>query len=1244
MTMDASNPLHPTSQTLQAYSLGKLDGASAEAVNQHLEGCADCRRQVAEMAPDSFLDRLRGAQAGTEASALGGTQPETGTHDEPTLDPPTSDASAVLSDDSHTADRDGSVDPALPAGTRVGYFGDYELQRVLGEGGMGIVYKARQLSLNRPVALKMIKVARFASTDEVRRFQNEAEAVARLDHPNIVPIFEVGQFEDHHYFSMRLIAGESLDKRLKDFLTDPRRAARLVATIAVAIHHAHQRGILHRDLKPANILVDTQEHPHVTDFGLAKRVEGDSELTRSGAIVGTPAYMAPEQASAKAGWLRRRPTSTVWERSSTPCSLAGRRSVGRRFSIRWSRCASGLPSRRGNSTRGCRADLEVICLKCLEKDPHRRYASADALAEDLNRLLAGEPIAARPVGNAARFLMWCRRNPIVAGAAGLVAASLVAVAVLSLLYADRKSRLATTEKLRTNELTRHAEELAEDAAKISAQAKDLETQGQNLKTSLADSNRRVAMLFFERAQRAFDSGQVNHGLLWLVECWRYAAEADDRAWQQLARESLSFWRFKCPQIKGVFSHRATVNHVAFSPDGKTILTGDEGKMVRLWDATTGRPIGQPIMHQDYLRAVAYSPDGKTILTGGQDNMARLWDTATGRPIGQPMVHQDFVTSVLYSPDGKIVITGSYDRTSRLWSAGTGLPIGRAMVHHDHVISVAISSDGKAILTVDSRKTARLWRATSGQPIGNPLEPQGGVNVAAFSPDGKSVLTGGRDKRARLWNVASGLPIGNPMMHEAFVVSAEFSPDGKTIATGSFDMSARLWDASSGRPIGPPLNYDGLVKSRTLTYVTFSPDGKTLLVRCFRDNRVRLGNAATGLPIGKPLEHKGDVAAVAFSPDGKTIVTGSLDRARLWDAATGLPIGQPMVHQGNVDALVFSPDGGALLTGSTDNTARLWSLVTGLPMGEPLQLLDRADSAAFSPDGNKILTIGQGAGENVRLWHTATVLPVGQPMGDPDSLSSAAFILDGKTILTVSQSSKARLWDAATGLPIGQPITLGNTTTGEAVDLPPFRVVQASRFVIVSPDGKTILTATEKRKARLWNAGSGLPIMDQTDVISAAFSPDGKFLFTGGNDKTARLWDTSKGRLIGAPLEHKGTVWSVAFSPDGRTVLAGSDDRTARLWNTASRKPIGQPMLHSGTVHSVEFSPDGKTIRTRANEMMRLWDAASTQPIGKPIILQPGMHTVTFSPDNKTVLAANSDKGGAAVGCRHQPAHRSGTGA
>jgi tetratricopeptide (TPR) repeat protein len=319
-------------------------------------------------------------------------------------------------------DADGSE---LPRGARVRYFGDYELRSVLGRGGMGVVYRARQLSLNRPVALKMIKAGALADDDELRRFQNEAEAVAALDHPGIVPIHEVGEHQGQRYFSMSLVEGGSLAAALDRYRADPHAAARLVAEVARAVHHAHMRGILHRDLKPANILVDAEGRPHVTDFGLARRIGGDVGATESGAVVGTPGYMAPEQAEG-----RRRGITTATDVYGLGAVLYA--------------CLTGQAPFEGDSVLevldGVRhrpprrpaafnlrvpRDLEVICLKCLEKDPSRRYDSAAAVADDLERYLRGEPILARPVGALARTWMWCRRKP---GLASLIAALLVAVA------------------------------------------------------------------------------------------------------------------------------------------------------------------------------------------------------------------------------------------------------------------------------------------------------------------------------------------------------------------------------------------------------------------------------------------------------------------------------------------------------------------------------------------------------------------------------------------------------------------------------------------------------------------------------------------------------------------------------------------------------------------------------------------------------------------------------------------------
>jgi tetratricopeptide (TPR) repeat protein len=312
--------------------------------------------------------------------------------------------------------------PPLPS------FGDYELVRELGKGGMGIVYEARQISLDRTVALKMMLAGAFASEEELRRFRNEAEAVAQLDHPNIVPILDVGRLDEHRYFTMRLVRGGSLAERLGKFVGDPKGAARIVATVAEALHHAHLRGFLHRDLKPANILIDERGEPHITDFGLARRVgsESDSQLTQTGTILGTPGYIAPEQATGRRGSVTV--AADVYGLGAVLYALlTGRppfagdspldtlKQVCERAPELPSRIESRVPR-----------DLETICLKCLEKEPGRRYANALALAEDLRRWIAGEPIAARPVGRAVRLAMWCRRKPALAALAGFSLAACIA--------------------------------------------------------------------------------------------------------------------------------------------------------------------------------------------------------------------------------------------------------------------------------------------------------------------------------------------------------------------------------------------------------------------------------------------------------------------------------------------------------------------------------------------------------------------------------------------------------------------------------------------------------------------------------------------------------------------------------------------------------------------------------------------------------------------------------------------------
>ena len=366
---------------------------------------------------------------------------------------------------------------------RVRYIGDYELISVLGRGGMGVVYRARQISLNRQVALKMINNSEFASEDQLRRFQNEAEAVAALDHPGIVPIYEVGSFEDQRYFSMKLIDGRGMEKALEDLKSNPREAARIVAEVADSVYHAHQRGILHRDLKPANILLDHLNHPHVTDFGLAKRIEAEEGMTVSGAVLGTPAYMSPEQAAGQISAITT--VSDVYGLGAILFAALTNRApfVGDSIMITLDRVRTlpAEPPSRLNAR--VPRDLEVICLKCLEKDSRQRYVSAQALADDLRRWLGGEPISARPVSQATRLKMWARRNPVLAGLSiSLVFALIFGILGITLQWRvavaqrdravtqERLAREAERQALRQEGIARGAEEkaaLSRDAAQTS---------------------------------------------------------------------------------------------------------------------------------------------------------------------------------------------------------------------------------------------------------------------------------------------------------------------------------------------------------------------------------------------------------------------------------------------------------------------------------------------------------------------------------------------------------------------------------------------------------------------------------------------------------------------------------------------------------------------------------------------------------------------------------------------------------
>ena len=410
--------MSPSNANFKAIFTGALDhppGAGRDTyLNTACRDDASLRRRIDHMLA-AFDEASEVFEPGApKADATTGADPQATTDHFPGLDGPTLEAAVD----------GGDGDPWTP-GKTVRYFGDYEIRKELGRGGMGVVYEARQVSLNRPVALKMVKAGLLAGEDELRRFRNEAEAVALLDHPGVVPIYEVGQHDGQNYFSMRLVTGGSLVALMERYRKDYRAAARLVAEAAEAVAHAHARGILHRDLKPANILVDREGRPHVTDFGLAKRVEGDVELTQSGAILGTPAYMSPEQASGRRGAVTI--ASDVYGLGAVLYALlTGRAPFGGDSVVETIDAVRNRPPEPPSRLNAAvPRDLETICLKCLEKEPRRRYPTAHALAEDLRAWLDSRPIAARRVGAAERAWLWCKRKPAIAALAAAVVLAVV---------------------------------------------------------------------------------------------------------------------------------------------------------------------------------------------------------------------------------------------------------------------------------------------------------------------------------------------------------------------------------------------------------------------------------------------------------------------------------------------------------------------------------------------------------------------------------------------------------------------------------------------------------------------------------------------------------------------------------------------------------------------------------------------------------------------------------------------------
>ncbi len=1169
--------------------------------------------------------------------------------------------------------------------------GRYQIFGELGRGGMGAVLKGRDPALGRELAIKVLLEQHQERREMVRRFIEEAQVGAQLQHPGIVPVYEVGRLTDRRpYFTMKLVQGRTLAALLADRASgaaseesqppDLPRFLKIFEQVCQTLAYAHARGVIHRDLKPANVMVGFFSEVQVMDWGLAKVVgtperapitPDDKEgaptpppshpITQQGAVIGTPAYMAPEQARGEVDQLDER--CDVFGLGGILCEiLTGNPPYvgGSTAELRRQAAEANLVDAYARlDASGADADLIQLAKTCLAKDRAIRPRDAGVVAEQVSaylasvqeRLRAAELARAAAQAKATEERKTRRRTQAMAAAIVLFLAG----AGTAIWHATANVRLAE-EKEKTEDALQGAETqralVAQANERLTQEKRNTEDALDEATTQhrLAEGYRRQAerlstLLALEQGLTLCEQGDASQGLLWLARSLQIAPEhAADL--QQLIRANLTAWS----QVNAITA-LLPAGPVTFSPDGKVILSGSRDGTAQLWDAATGKPIGTPWKHQGPVRAVAFSPNGQTALTASAKTV-QLWETASGKPGGPHLQHEEAVSVVAFHPNRKTIMTAA-GKTVRFWDEATGKVIDPPLVHPEWVWALNLSPDGGTLVTRCGRGAgaglgeARLWEVATGKPLAK-LFTQEPVHTMVFSPDSKTVLAAGRDNVARLWEAATGKPIGEPLKHEGVVNGVAFSPDGRTVLTGSADGTARLWEATTGKPLGLPLHHPTTVRA-----VAFSPDGRTILT-C-SDRGARLWDAATGRPLGRPLMHDDLWRAGVLSPDGKAILTWNRDMTFLLELARGPAFGPPLEHSvqppprpspfGGVMAGAFSPDGKTLLTGAGPG-ARLWETPSGKPIGDMLPHQFGVYKLAFSSD-NRIALTGE-IGGTVRMWDVATGELLGPLLQHPGALYALAFSPDNRLVLT-GGSNGARLWEADTGrllFPLDQKVT-----------------VYAAVF---SPDGRTLLTGSGgpgSGGAQRWDTATGKPIgppLHQSTgaVYSVAFSPDGKMMVTGSSNRTAQVWEVATGKPLGPPLAVEALVFFVAFSPDGKKALAGgkpwkqgmggaftlqpflhmvafsrdgktiltTSEMTARLWEVATGKPIGEPLHHQRASRGRQ---DDEPLRLVGGVSQRgearLWDAVTGKPLGPPLPHQGRVIATAFSPDGLVAMTGSDDK-------------------